>query len=568
MTGSPSPRTEPAGRRGGRSASLVFLVMITVMLPWRPLFAEPGSIRVVSTSDEGVKGNGESSNPAMPADGSKLAFHTGSTNLDPADTDPLFDEYVKDLETGDITLISTSDTGVKANGESWFPVFSADGSKVAFRSGATNLDPADTDSRWDVYAKELATGDIQLGSTSDTGEKSNGSAFNPFLSGDGSILAFRSSATNLDPGDTDNKWDAYVKNLTTGDIRLVSTSDAGVKGNESSGNPGLTLDGSVVVFYSGATNLDPADTDEVPDIYVKDLTTGDLRLVSTSDEGIKGNDGSILPFILPDGSKVVFSSRATNLDPADPDDIQDIFLKNLITGETTLVSTSSTGEKANGDSGNPYPTADGSFLAFTSQATNLHPADTDPLEDVYLKDLRTGEVRLLSTTDDGVKGNGHSQNPALAADGTRVAFHSEATNLDPADGDAILDIYAKDLSSADLRLTMIDSPDPVQQGDPLTYSVKVTNRGPSRGTGTQLKDALPANVSFVSAEASQGSCSSTGRTIVCHLGSIAGGASARVEIVVLPERAGRITNSATTTGDELDPNLANNSESESTRVLR
>ena len=141
MTGSPSPRTGRAMRSGARSVSLAFLVMLFASFPWRPLLAEPGAIRVISTADNGVKGNGESTNPAMPADGSKVVFHTAATNLDPADRDELFDEYVKDLETGDITLVSTSDTGVKANGESWFPVFSADGRKVAFRSGATNLDP-------------------------------------------------------------------------------------------------------------------------------------------------------------------------------------------------------------------------------------------------------------------------------------------------------------------------------------------------------------------------------------------------------------------------------------------
>src|SRR5439155_7828885 len=183
-----------------------------------PFTVVAGSTQLVSTSDSGVKGNADSENPAMPADGSMVAFRSLATNLAAGDTDTHFDEYVKDLATGHISLISTSDSGVKGNGDSFNPVFSADGSKVAFRSSSTNLDPGDTDTTFDIYVKTLATGDIQLASTSDTGVKGNKSSYNPFLSADGRIVAFRSYATNLDPGDTDTLIDVYVKNLVTGDI--------------------------------------------------------------------------------------------------------------------------------------------------------------------------------------------------------------------------------------------------------------------------------------------------------------------------------------------------------------
>ena len=168
---------------------------------------------------------------------------------------------MKDLVTGDITLASTSDSGVKGNGCSIGPSLSADGTQVAFYSSATNLDPADTDAVQDMYVKDLVTGDITLASTSDTGVKGNSDSFGPSLSTDGTKVAFDSVASNLDPADTDTVVDIYVKDLVTGDITLASTSDTGVKGNGDSFDPSLSADGTKVAFHSVATNLDPADTD-------------------------------------------------------------------------------------------------------------------------------------------------------------------------------------------------------------------------------------------------------------------------------------------------------------------
>src|SRR5207245_814573 len=141
----------------------------------------------------------------------------------------------------------------------------------------------------------LTTGDIALASTSDTGEKGDGDSSAPFLSADGTKVAFRSTATNLDPVDTDTLLDIYVKDLITGDITLASTSDTGVKANADSSDQVFSADGNRIAFRSYATNLDPADPDAISDVFVKDLATGDLILVSTSDAGVKGNGGSAVP---------------------------------------------------------------------------------------------------------------------------------------------------------------------------------------------------------------------------------------------------------------------------------
>ena len=263
-----------------------------------------------------------------------MAFGSTATNLDPADTDSFTDVYIKDLATGDITLASTSDTGVKGNGRSGGTSLSADGTRLAFGSSAINLDPADTDSIFDVYVKDLATGNITLASTSDTGIKGNGDSYFMVLSADGATVAFVSEATNLDPADTDSTADVYVKDLATGDITLASTSDSGIKADGDSfiqnfSSPSLSADGTRVAFYSNATNLDPADTDSTADVYVKDLATGDITFVSISESGIKGNGESITGSLSADGTRVAFGSSATNLDPADTDSTLDVYVKDL-----------------------------------------------------------------------------------------------------------------------------------------------------------------------------------------------------------------------------------------------
>jgi hypothetical protein len=417
--------------------------------------AGPADITLASTSDAGVKGNANSDSPSLSADGTTVAFWSYATNLDSADTDSTPDVYVKDLTTGNITLASTSDSGVKGNSSNFSPSFdlslSADGSKVAFTSTSTNLDPADTDAYHDVYVKDLATGNITLASTSDTGVKSNNASEHPSLSADGSKVAFHSRATNLDPADTDSNDDVYVKDLATGDISLASTSDTGVKG--SGRYPDLSADGTRVAFQSYGS-LDPADTNQRSDAYVKDLTTGDLTLASTNDAGFNGDRESYPRSLSSDGTRVGLVSYATNFDSTNPSGSGAYYVKDLTTGDITLASTSDAGvlgttgvRGLDGDL-----SSDGTVAALELQSTNLDPADTDTRSDIFVKDLTSGDLTLASTSDTGVKGNAASQYPSLSADGTRVAFRSHATNLDPADTDTQFDIYLKTLPVAPTSL--------------------------------------------------------------------------------------------------------------------
>ncbi len=141
---------------------------------------------------------------------------------------------------------------------------------MAFFSDASNLDPAHTNAFMDVFVKDLVTGDLTLVSPS-TREPRETATAQVFTSADGTRVAFLSTATNLDPGDTDTCWDVYLKNLVTGEIILASTSDGG-QGKQRQLLPVAVGRRHPVVFPLALTNLDPVDTDFIHDVYVKDLT--------------------------------------------------------------------------------------------------------------------------------------------------------------------------------------------------------------------------------------------------------------------------------------------------------
>src|SRR5262249_13410686 len=153
------------------------------------------------------------------------------------------------------------------------------------------------------------------------------------------------------------------------------------------------------------------DDDRINDVFVRDLQTNTTTLVSraTGVDGAKGNDQSSTPAISADGRFVAFTSFASNLDPADRDGTQDVFVRDLQANTTTLVSRANgiNGVKGDNFSGEPTISADGRFVAFTSLAFNLDPADADANEDVYVRDLQAHTTVLVSRAGgaSGVKGN-------------------------------------------------------------------------------------------------------------------------------------------------------------------
>ena len=330
-----------------------------------------------------------------------------------------------------ITRVSTAADGTEGNKDSIDPAFSPDGTKVAFHSYASNLVSSDANAASDVFVKNLITDDITRCSTAASGVEGNRFSENPSISGDGTIVAFESYANNLVIGDTNNILDVFVKNVVSSEVVLASTPGADVQGNGVSANPALSADGRFIAFTSLATNLVSNDTNNVEDVFRKDLVTGAIARVSSAINGVQANDYSSRPTISGDGRYVAFQSRASNIVSDDSNFAFDVFLRDLVGGTIVRVSTSAIGAQANGPSYSPAISPDGRFVAFESHASNLVPGDDNNNSDVFVKDIATGAISLVSITLDGTQGDGWSVNPSISADGRFVAFESRASNLVP-----------------------------------------------------------------------------------------------------------------------------------------
>ncbi|TVQ31479.1 MAG: hypothetical protein EA376_09380 [Phycisphaeraceae bacterium] len=380
----------------------------------------------------------------MSADGRFVAFHSIASNLVPGDTNGAADIFVHDRQKGDTERVSLSSSGEEGDSHSVEPSISADGRYVAFESAAINLVPGDTNGRWDIFVRDRQTGVTERVSVSSTGEQGNHHSRRPSISADGRFVAFESDATNLVPDDTNGVRDTFVHDRQTGVTERVSVDSSGEQGNSWSEHTSISSDGRFVAFHSIASNLVPDDTNSAIDIFVHDLQTGVTERVSLSSKGEQGNGDSFSPSISADGRFVAFDSNATNLVADDTNGARDIFVHDRQKGDTERVNLSSSGEQGNSWSERSSISADGRFVAFQSIASNFVPGDTNDAWDVFVRDRETGVTERVSVSSSGEQGDDSSILSSVSADGRFVAFMSLATNLVPDDTNDARDIFVHD----------------------------------------------------------------------------------------------------------------------------
>ena len=364
------------------------------------------------------------------------------------------DLLVLDCSPTPPSSVSVDSAGNQGNGGSSVPSISADGRFVAFNSNATNLVPGDTNNRSDIFLRDLLTNTTTRVSVDSAGNQGNGgfllAVFIPSISADGRFVAFASFVPNLVPGDTNDSADIFVRDTLTNTTTRVSLDSAGNQGNGGSfggsSDPSISANGRFVAFASEASNLVPGDTNASDDIFLRDLSTNTTTRVSVSGASNPGNGDSSNPSISADGRFVTFSSKASNLVPGDTNNKEDIFVRDLSTNTTTNISVSGAGNQGNGDSGFSSISADGRFVAFSSEASNLVPGDTNNKEDIIVRDLSTNTTIRVSISDAGNEGNGLSYIPSISADGRFVAFSSDAANLVPGDTNS-RDIFVANLTN-------------------------------------------------------------------------------------------------------------------------
>ena len=402
----------------------------------------------VSVTTGGAQANSDSAWPAITPSGRFVAFASFATNLVTGDTNGWTDVFVRDLQGPSTEIVSISSSGGTGDFNSEFPSISADGRYIAFESWASNLEPGDSNASDDIYVRDRLAGTTERISVSSLGAEGNWNSRHPSISGDGRYVVFGSIASNLVPGDNNAREDVFLHDRLAGTTVRLSTDAGGTEGNDNSFVPSISTDGRFVTFQSYASNLVPGDTNGHSDIFVRDLVSGTIELVSPGAGATQGNGDSEVPAISADGRFVVFQSLATNLVPGDTNGVRDIFVRDRLNGTTERASVSSGGVQANGVSSDPYEytaiSGDGRFVAFPSLATNLVAGDTNGQEDVFVHDRLTGATERASASTAGAQSNGTSTAVALSGDGRYTLFHSGATNLVAGDTNAVYDVFLRD----------------------------------------------------------------------------------------------------------------------------
>ncbi len=393
---------------------------------------------LVTTNSLGVVQNGSTSFVAVSPDGTKILFTSAATNLGAPVSGVNF--FVKDLITGEVTAVNFTTGGLRINVSR--AAFSADSQHIIFASFDTAIEPQ-ADENNDIFIKDLATGAITPLSIGPGGvnANSNTSFWEQVV---GNKVLVNADASNLGPVDVNGKTDVYALNLQTGVWSLLSTNSLGQQGNNFSVRGALSADGTKVVFNSLATNMVAGDTNGVYDVFVKDLNTGVVTLVSANAAGVIGNaesgSSSFAARFSPDGTKVMFESAATNLVAGDTNNAIDIFIKDLATGAVTLVTSNAAGTigGVGGSDGRFSP--DGTKVIFTSASNNLVAGDTNNRSDVFVKDLLTGVVTRVSLDAAGMQLSGNSSQGRFGPDGS--IYFQTTSSLAAADTNgALVDVY-------------------------------------------------------------------------------------------------------------------------------
>ena len=377
-------------------------------------------------------------------DGRFVVFMSDASNLVPGDSNHVSDTFVRDLSTGAVERVSVSSTREQGNADSLSASISFDGRFVAFRSRATNLVDGDTNGRTDIFLRDRAEQTTRIVSVPQEGGQPNGDSDSASISADGRFVAFRSLASNLLPDDTNGRADIFVRDMTGNGVVWITRRPDGVQANGDSRTPQIAANGSRVAFSSYASNLVDGDTNGTWDVFVGDIG-GEIQRVSVSSTGVQGNGQSVFPSISADGDVVAFVSDASKLVRGDTNRVRDAFLRVIGQSTTERVSVRQGGGQTNARTLFASVSSDGRFVALSSDASNLVSGDANRSRDIFVVDRATGRVALASVASDGTPGAGDSGGPSISGDGRYVAFQSYAATLTAGDDNDVRDVFVHDL---------------------------------------------------------------------------------------------------------------------------
>ncbi len=415
--------------------------------------------------------------PATSADGRYVVFNSVASDLVIGDLAPR-DCFLRDRDTdaddvfdepGAVAteIVSVTSAGAPADGGSDECVISADGRYVAFVTTALNLDSGGTTVCLDgvpgrcddVIVRDRIGGTTTRVSVTSSGGEPNSASNHPSISADGRFVAFESVASNLVSGDTNGAGDIFVRDRIAGVTARVSIATSGAEFVLSSKVPAISANGRFVAFHT--TNpvlfqievlVHDRDADEDGSFDEPGAISTEVASLTFDDIPAAGAFSSISD----DGRHVAFESQSA-LVPGDTNSQFDVFVRDRVAGTTERVSVASDGAQSSGETGGPFLSRDGRYVAFWSRSPDLVPGDTNvcaPLAtvggcmDSFVHDRVTGATRRISVSTVGAQGDDRSAAPTISPDDRFVVFESSATSLVPGDG-VIQDVFVRGIDTAD-----------------------------------------------------------------------------------------------------------------------
>ncbi|MCG2806743.1 MAG: hypothetical protein L6413_00535, partial [Coriobacteriia bacterium] len=428
--------------RGAMIGLLVVVVACSLPSDQRAAFAAVADATTrVSVTSEGTQSSYTCLEPTISSDGSCVVFRSFSSDLVAGDSNGEGDIFVHDRNTGVTSRVSVDSDGTQANNDCYEASISSDGRYVSYRSSASNLVAGDTNGALDIFVHDRSTGVTSRVSVDSDGTQANSDSYSPAISSDGRYVTYCSFASNLIVGDTNGAWDVFVHDRNTGVTSRVSVASDGTEGNSGSSYPFVSSDGRYVTYCSDASNLVVGDTNALVDIFVHDRSTGVTSRADVALDGTQSNGACYDPSISTDGRYVTYYSLASNLVTDDTNGTSDVFVRDRNTGVTSRVSASSDSAQGNDYCFTPSISPDGRYITFCTESSGLVAGDTNSTYDVFVHDRNTAVTTRASVTSDGSQANSESGSPSMSADGRYIAFYSEASNLVAGDTNASGDVF-------------------------------------------------------------------------------------------------------------------------------
>ena len=273
-------------------------------------------------------------------------------------------------------------------------------------------------------------------------------------------------------------------------IQRVSVASDGTQSDDDSQAASISSDGNITALESFASTLVAGNITVFSDIYIHAIDTGTTERITDNINGLGSDGDSQAPSIDADGNFVAFQSAATDLVAGDANGRVDVFVYDTTNAITDLISLNFNGLGTDGDSTAPSISADGNFVAFQSEATDLVAGDANGRVDIFVYDTTNATTDLISLNFNGLGTDGDSTAPSISADGGFVAFQSEATDLVAGDANGRVDIFVYDTTNTTTDLFVTD----INAGSTEIVSIDVFGQG---ADGDSTSPSISADGRFV-----------------------------------------------------------------------